>query len=515
MNFIFLILFITILANLVLGWVVFRNQKHSLSNKLLVLITLSLASWAASKILFLFSPPLIANAVAIPLLYISGISIVTVFLLFAHIFPKDKISFHKKFYIPALTISLLLSVGVIFSDTIVGELVEVGGIRGIVFGDLYPVYTLFIFTYFGIGHLLLWQKLKKSSGILRAQFIYVLLGVSISSLVGVITNLILPWLGNFVFFWIGPPFTIIMVVLFTYSIIRHHLLNARVIATELFTALILMIVLVDALLSDTTVEFFIRGGIFTAILIFGIFLIRGTLREIRELERLSHAKSEFVSIVSHQLRTPLTAIKGFISMIREGSGTEENKKSWLEKTYISNERLIRLVNDILNISRIERGTLQYNFKEIDITKLIDEIVEELRGQVENKGLSMAWEKPSESIPLLHADEEKIRQVFINLIDNAAKYTEKGSVIVRLIYLKDLQKVRVVVKDTGIGIKKEDMEKLFDLFSRGEGGEKTHTEGVGLGLYVAKKIAEAHKGKIRVESEGPYKGSKFSVDLPVQ
>jgi len=515
MDFILIILLTTVIANLVLGWAMFRNQKHSLSNKLFLLITISIVFWATAKILFYFSPESIVNLIAIPLLYVSGISIATSFLIFSYAFPKESIRFSKRFYITTLAPVLFLIFLTVFTDKVLGNLTNVGNIRGIAFGNLYFLYVLFIVTYFSIGHFLLLGKLKKSAGILRAQFVYVIMGSSISSLVGVLTNVILPWHGNFNLFWVGPPFTIIMVVLFTYSIIKHHLLNVRVIATELFTALILMAVLVDVFLSSSPIEFAIRSGMFIIILIFGVFLIRGTLREIRELERLSEAKSTFVSIASHQLRAPLTAIKGFISMIKEGSGSEGDRAGWLDKAYISNERLIQLVNDLLNVSRIERGKIKYNFKDADIVNIIDEVVEEFyAADGFSRATEFKWKKPEVIVPELRVDAGKLRQVFINLIDNAIRYTNQGWIGVRVVYLGDLKKVRIVVQDTGIGMSKEDMRDIFELFERGAAGQKASVGGMGIGLYFAKEIIKAHRGRIWAESDGPGKGSKFIVELPV-
>jgi signal transduction histidine kinase len=511
---IFPILAITILANLTLGWAAFRNQRHSLSAKLFVLIILGIVSWAFAKIIFYYGEQDIINRITIPLLYISGAFIATSFLIFAYAFPSEKRNFSKKLFVVALPAPIVVGIALLAGDSIVGDMIEVNHVRGVMIGDFYFAYVFFIAAYFILGHLKLIQRFKKSTGILRVQIIYFFLGSSISSLSGIFTNVILPWTGNFSLYWLGPPLTITLVVLVTYSIVKHHLLNARVIATELFTALVLLVVLFDALVSQTIGELITRLGVFIGTSIFGAFLIRGTLREIKELERLSHAKSEFVSIASHQLRTPLTAIKGFISMIQEGSGSEEDRKSWLSKVFISNERLIRLVSDLLDISRIERGTVQYDFKEADINALIGDVVSTLRPQADLKNINIKYEK-LETPLLLSVDEEKVRQVILNLIDNAIKYTEKGGVIVRLLHLKDLHKVRIVVQDTGIGLHAEDISKLFNLFSRGEGGEKTDSEGVGIGLYVARKIVEAHHGKIWAESEGLHKGSRFYVELPTQ
>ena len=235
----------------------------------------------------------------------------------------------------------------------------------------------------------------------------------------------------------------------------------------------------------------------------------------QELKKLDAAKSEFISIASHQLRTPLTVIKGYISMMLEGSFgalTPEEADS-LDKVYDSNERLIQLVENLLNISRIESGRLQFDYEVMQLEEIVDSVIEELLGNVKKKGLKLNYRKPAKPLPKIRIDEEKIRQVVMNLIDNAIKYTKKGSLTVSLEAVG--KKMRFCVSDSGIGINKEYLPNLFKKFSRGKGISVIHTEGTGLGLYVAREMVEAHKGKIWAESKGEGMGSKFCFELPVK
>ncbi len=233
-----------------------------------------------------------------------------------------------------------------------------------------------------------------------------------------------------------------------------------------------------------------------------------------ELKKLDQAKSDFISIASHQLRTPLTVIKGYGSMMLEGSfgkmsePIEEN----LQKIYDSNERLITLVEDLLNISRIESGRLQFNWEIGQLEEMVSSVVEELKPNATKKGLSFKYTAPATPLPAVKLDKTKLRQVAINLIDNAIKYTEKGGLIVTLI--KEADKLKFCVADTGMGISQEGLPNLFKKFSRGEQTSIIHTEGTGLGLYVGKMMVEAHGGNIWAESEGEKKGSKFCFEIPI-
>ncbi|MEK9209580.1 MAG: HAMP domain-containing sensor histidine kinase, partial [Patescibacteria group bacterium] len=266
---------------------------------------------------------------------------------------------------------------------------------------------------------------------------------------------------------------------------------------------------------------------------FGYLLIKSVLREVRQREeiqrlavgledankrlvKLDREKSEFLSIATHQLRTPMTVVKGYISMILEGTfgRFEEKAKEALAKVYTSNERLIKLIDDLLNISRIERGKMEYDFQELALEKLVGDVVSELKPVAERKNLKLVWQE-SKDLPKVKFDESKMRQVVLNLIDNAIKYTEKGEIVLKL--ERANQKIRLSVKDTGEGIEKEKLPLLFKRYSRLAGSKSIyarHTQGMGLGLYVAKRIIDDHKGKIWAESEGEGKGSTFFVELSV-
>ena len=232
-----------------------------------------------------------------------------------------------------------------------------------------------------------------------------------------------------------------------------------------------------------------------------------------ELKQLDEAKSEFISIASHQLRTPLTAIKGFGSMLLEGSfgqlGLEI--KNPIEKIYLSNERLIKLVENLLDISRIESGKQDFDWEKIRLEDLAGAVVDNLKKIAEDKGLKLSFCKPKKPTPTVIADNGKIYEVMMNFVDNAIKYTKEGKINV-FVNSDKLGIVTFSVKDTGKGLTPEVQSVLFKKFSRGKESFRYHTEGLGLGLYVAKSIIDAHRGKIWAESDGEEKGSKFCFSL---
>lgn len=229
------------------------------------------------------------------------------------------------------------------------------------------------------------------------------------------------------------------------------------------------------------------------------------------LTALDKQKSEFVSLASHQLRGPLTAIKGYVSLILEGDygKISDEIKDALEKVSSATNDLALLVGDYLDVSRIELGRMKYNLSTFSFTDLVDSTISEMRPTVEKAGLNL--EINIDKLPAnVHADRNKIKQVILNLLDNAVKYTPKGTINI----LVDRQDsvVRFSVKDSGVGIPQEVIPNLFQKFSRAPKASSTNIIGTGLGLYVAKKILEEHGGKIWVESEGEGKGSTFNIEL---
>jgi signal transduction histidine kinase len=266
-----------------------------------------------------------------------------------------------------------------------------------------------------------------------------------------------------------------------------------------------------------------------------VLLIRGVVREVEqreqlaelnkklqlayeEVDRLSKAKSEFISIASHQLRTPLTAIKGYISMLIEGTygAVPKIAKKPLENVYESNERLINLVNNLLDISRIEAGRMEFEPEEAQIEDIIESVVAEFKITADQKKLYLKYDKPAQFLPKLLLDKDKIRQVFLNLINNSIKYTNQGGITIKIKNQTDIKNtILITISDTGEGMTKEDLAKLFESFSRGSVGVQLSAEGAGLGLYIARKFVEMHKGKIWAESEGKGKGSTFYVELPTK
>ena len=235
-----------------------------------------------------------------------------------------------------------------------------------------------------------------------------------------------------------------------------------------------------------------------------------------KLKQVDKLKDEFVSLASHELRTPMTVIKSYVWLLLEGKTGKltEQQMKYLKISYDSTNRLIGMVNDMLNISRIESGRFTIDPKPMSIATLIQEVSSEMGSRAAELGIKLVVQEPENATPNINADSDRIKQVLINLIGNSLKFTSKDGSITVSYYLKDSM-VFVSIKDTGIGIKPEDMEKLFKKFNMVGGSSLTKQagQGSGLGLYLSKNLVELHKGKIWVESEGEGKGTVFTFTLP--
>ena len=237
------------------------------------------------------------------------------------------------------------------------------------------------------------------------------------------------------------------------------------------------------------------------------------LRDITQQAAIEEMKTEFISVVSHELRTPLTPIKGYIDLLLEGDAGEltEEQKDYLEIVETNTDRLVALVNDLLDISRIEAGKIDLELKPMDMAEALQDVISFHQKQIESRGLILHQAIPPD-LPWVKADRARITQVLNNLVNNAYKYTPGGgSITVKAV--PDGDYLEIVVSDTGVGISKEDLKKLFTKFFRAKNPATKGTSGTGLGLAIAKSIVEKHQGEIWVESEAG-KGSSFHFTLPL-
>ena len=365
------------------------------------------------------------------------------------------------------------------------------------------------------------KERKKEILFFGLGIVFFLLAFSFGNIIGSITS---DWIVA-QYGLIGMP---IFVAILTYIIVKYNAFSVKLLATQAFVWSLSILIGSQFFFIKIPINFLLNGITFISSIVLGIFLIKSVKSEVQQreyleklkieleesntkLKNLDKLKSEFLSLASHQLRSPLTAIKGYASMLFEGSfGKLESKQEEATKRiYTSAQGLINVVEDLLDISKIEQGGMKYIFEPIDISKIVNELYSEMQISADSKKLKFNLDIIGEKFITL-ADATKLKQVFLNLVDNSIKYTQSGYISLRL--EKNDKNVVFSVKDSGMGMTPETMSGLFEKFNRG--ADKTNTGGSGLGLYLAREISRAHKGDITISSEGIGKGSIFKVEIPL-
>jgi signal transduction histidine kinase len=267
--------------------------------------------------------------------------------------------------------------------------------------------------------------------------------------------------------------------------------------------------ILDAFLSSRRGVYFYMFVLIAGILVFGLILTIRTLT--REME-LSRMKSDFVSTVSHEFKSPLTSIRQIAEMLHAGRvPSEERRKKYYDVLLEQSERLSLLTENVLSFAKMEEGKREFVFARVDLGTLLRDIVSATQDRLGSEGIKIETDI-EKSLPPIMADGAAVTQAFNNLIDNAVKYSVHSKKVIVRAFIEE-GSVVVQVVDFGQGIQKEDIDKIFDRFYRG-GDELTRTvKGSGLGLTLVKQIVEAHRGSVQVESE-PDKGSVFTVRLPL-
>lgn len=343
---------------------------------------------------------------------------------------------------------------------------------------------------------------------------------------------------------------IVFLAFLSYLILKYQAFDVKAIAGQFLTVTVWVAVFSQLFMVQSAFNLVVSLVMLILTTIFGFILFRSVKEEVlagerlheesvrlsrinEKLKELDRAKTEFISIASHQLRTPLTSIKGFSSLILENAFGKipKKQKEAVNKIFVNNEKLVLLVEDMLNVSRLESGRLQYDFEETDVVPLVKEAIKNLKLYAKNKKLYLKFFKSKKELPLVLADQRKTTEIVSNLIDNAIKYTHKGGVEVFVEGFERDQKVgkfegtgtfhqnwvRIKVKDTGIGLGETEKSSIFEKFKRGTFSETESNgnlvSGTGLGVYISRQMAHAMGGHLYAESDGPKKGSTFILELP--
>jgi signal transduction histidine kinase len=532
---------IAVIGIAILGFIIYLNDRKNITNISFFLFSLFTIAYGVVNYLNynLRSESLVLLFLRLTIFFAVWHAY-SIFQLF-YVFPNQKVEFPNWYKLYLLPIVLLTSILTLTNLVFQGlNTVEIGAVSNPERGPGIAVFGIVTVSLVISAIFVLIKKYIKSKKFERQQLAIVLVGSAITFICLLTFNFILPVLFNILsFIPLAPVFILPFIVFTAYGIIKYRLFNVKTIAAELLIFTLWIFILIRTLLSVSPQERIANTGLLFITIIVGVFLIRSVLKEVSQREKieklakdleksnerleeanerlkeLDKLKSEFVSLATHQIRSPLTAIKGYVSLIQEGDyGPISNEvKGALDVIQQSSNNLVTIVGDFLDVSRIEQGKMKYDFTKFDVQKLTQQVVTELKPNVEKRGLVLNFSYDEDKNYMTVGDLGKLKQVIGNIIDNSIKYTPKGHIDVAVVKPTE-NKILIRVSDTGVGINPNVIPKLFQKFSRASNANEVNILGTGLGLYVAKQMIEAHKGRVWAESEGEGKGSKFYIELPV-
>ncbi len=533
MDLINIFLIIVGITNLFLALIIYFNTKETDKiNVIFTLLALNVSLWSIAMAFFRGATSYETAVIALKILYVIPIFIPILFSYFTYIFLKEKYRLlsEKNARILLYLWSAFMIIASLKNKFVTDVQIRDIGEKIISFGDWYYIYIAHFVFFFGAAFIFMIRSfLRDKNALTKKQIKYLFLGTFISSSIGMATNLIIPWFGYYGLNWVGNIFTIFFVGFILYAILKYKLFDTKVIATEIFIVFIIITLFVDLFFTTSTTELIIKSLILISVAMLSYLIIKSVYKEIatrekieklaedlkianKRLIKLDKQKSEFVSIASHQLRAPIASLKGYSSMIMEGSYGPVSTKVMdvINRLFQSSQSLALIIDDFLNLSRIERGRIEFSFDEGNLKDIVEQAITEIKPRIEEKKIKLTKEIIGKDYKS-NMDIGKIKQVITNLLDNSLKYTPKGSIDIKLSKTDD-NKILLMIRDTGIGLPKDKTSQLFEKFKRLDNANDANISGTGLGLFLAKTIIEAHKGKIWAESEGEGLGSTFFVEL---
>ncbi len=515
------------LMSTVFGLIIYRNNPKSTLNKIFFAITLSFASWI---ILILTQWTAVHTNIvhfAWQALIAFEFSIYALSAYFVYVFVYKK-EFPKivKNILFAITTAVILLIPTSFNI----EFFDITHCEGVV-GTLWDIQYLFeVITIICLIAIAYSAKYNLGFKINSAEFLTPL-GVIIFLTTFFLSNLFGELTKIYNINLIGPIGMFLFLALLSYVIVKYNSLNTKLFGAQVLVGFQWIFIVAIFFIQNISYIQLVVAITMVISLPLGFFIVRSVKREIEQRERieklakdlevaneklrgLDQLKTEFLSLATHQIRSPLTAIKGYSSMLLEGDfgALPVRARESVKTIFASCQHLINIVEDFLNISRIEQGRMTYNKENLDLKPLVAEAIKELLPNAEKKNLKIDLRLTEQAPITINADRGKIKQVLHDILDNAIKYTKAGQIEVQVLH--DRENAEVVIKDTGVGMDQKDLEKLFVKFSRASDAYKHNVSGTGLGLYIAQKMIEAHNGKILAQSLGRGKGSTFTIVLPL-
>jgi signal transduction histidine kinase len=511
------LLMVTAVVNVGLTWFIYNRNTATTANKIFSAFVAFIAFWAIDILLFRLISGDTASYYLMKLSYISALLLAYFYYRFSFLFPhEEKLGSVHYSLVTGFTAVLavyLLVPGVLTTGIVVHD----WGKEIVLEPVTYWIFAGTFATFFLGGTLRLFLKIPGAVGKERVQLSIISGSVIAAGSFGMYFNLVLPSpiFHNFQYIWSGPVFTFFFAIVITYSIFRFSLFNPRAILAEALVYLLLTFLFVRLVLTGNFTDLAINGTLLIVVAIIGSLLIRSVTKEVEqreEIERLSQEKSEFMTFASHEIRNPITAMRGLASLIVDGTTgpVPADTRDAAQKILVAGHDVLNIIATYLSKSKMELGQIAYDKAVFDLGEATASIADGYVPHAEVKGLTFSIVIDRTHKYSVLGDQGKIKEVIGNMIDNSLKYTKQGGITVSV--ERHGPFVRSVITDTGVGIPKETIPQLFKKFSRAD-AQKVNLLGTGIGLYLAKTFIEAQGGRIWAESDGENKGSRFIIEFP--
>ncbi|PIR83300.1 hypothetical protein COU19_01020 [Candidatus Kaiserbacteria bacterium CG10_big_fil_rev_8_21_14_0_10_56_12] len=514
--------------NLILGAVVLTQDFDDRANRYFAVLSVSAVLWGVGTGFFFLVDP--SRSTLFDLIarsnYFFGGVIPAAFLYFAFVFKREHSSPRWQtlaFFIPTLAF-LVLDFGT--SLIIVRPFVSAEGVRGFIYGPLQILFDLNVWASFLVAFVIFVKKYRHSSSNIRAQILYIAIGTYVTFGIAGIFNLMLPhFYGVFDYIWVGPVAIIFWVGTMAFAVARYRLFNVKVVSSELLVIALWLVLLLRIAFAQNDEDFLFSVGLFLAVLVLGVFVIRGVIRGARrrdlieaqeaELSLMNSKQETLLHFISHEVKGYFAKSEAAFAGITEGDyGMVSPALQSMATNGLKDVRqAVHIVMNVLDASNLKKGAVSFKSGLFDLKKTLYEVVEELRPLANDKGLALSASDSVGSVCVVRGDELKMRkQVLVNIIENAIVYTPKGSVTVILEQSRGSACIRV--RDTGVGIPKSDLSRLFTQGGYGAHARTVNVHATGYGLFIAKRVVETEGGSICIESDGENKGSLVTIILPL-
>jgi signal transduction histidine kinase len=512
------------LAIFLAGLVFFHNRREA-ENRFLTLVILTVALWSVSVCATGYWQSVELALLQTRISFFISSFLPYLLLRFVYIFPKEvssrlKSSHEVLLLLPPVFFALIS----LFTDHVVGgitveynDLINSNLTTVTDWGMAVYFFLLYALIYVGLVLFLFSRKIKQVTEDVRLRLWYFFIGVSLSTVLILVSNLVIPLLNRYPYVPNFGPFAFSFFLVFTaYAIIKHQLFQIRVITSALLVLALWMIVFVRTLASFSPTDLIFNTLLLSSITLAGVLLVRSVQREViqrEKIQEINRGLENLLHLLNHEIKGRFFVSKNIATSILDGSlgPVPDKMREFVERGLRSDSEGLKTVENILRSADIKHGRVRYEMGVFDLKEVASEAISDMRYQAEEKGLLIEELADDDGQYGVYGDREYIKHAILNLLRNAVIYTDVGKICVRLT-ARDGRVVTSVV-DTGIGLSADDCERLFTEGGKGRDSTRQNEHSTGYGLFIVKSIVEAHKGKVSARSDGPGQGSVFSFELP--